>query len=128
MTQAERERRIYWERKAAHKCTKCGVPLAPEITTVRCATCQYKHKHPRRAYTPRRPQLYLAVTPDDLELPLYVADTVEELAAWLGVVPYSVTVRLSRCRHGHVATIGKISRRAPRLYSVDIDEEDNKDD
>lgn len=29
--------------------------------------------------------LYIAVTPDCFELPLYVADTAEEMAAWAGV-------------------------------------------
>ena len=29
--------------------------------------------------------LYIAVTPDRLELPMYVADTAEEMAAWAGV-------------------------------------------
>lgn len=29
--------------------------------------------------------LYIAVTPDHLELPLYVADTAQEMAKWAGV-------------------------------------------
>ena len=70
-----------------------------------------------------RLRLYLAVTPDDLELPLYVTDSIEDMAAWLGVEPDSVVSRLSRCRHG------RLSHKVPRLYSVELnDEEDDKDD
>ena len=29
--------------------------------------------------------LYIAVTPDHLELPMYVAETAEEMAEWAGV-------------------------------------------
>ena len=40
--------------------------------------------------------LYLAVTPDELELPLYVAGTIEELAAWAGIKVKTVREQCSR--------------------------------
>lgn len=43
--------------------------------------------------------LYLAVTPDELELPLYVAETAEELAQWAGVKVKTVITGCCRNRH-----------------------------
>jgi hypothetical protein len=40
--------------------------------------------------------LYLAVTPDELELPLYVAETEEEMAAWAGIKVKTVKEQCSR--------------------------------
>lgn len=40
--------------------------------------------------------LYLAVTPDEYELPLYVAETEEEMAAWAGIKVKSVREQCSR--------------------------------
>jgi hypothetical protein len=40
--------------------------------------------------------LYLAVTPDELELPLYVAETEEEMAAWAGIKVKTVREQCSR--------------------------------
>lgn len=43
--------------------------------------------------------LYIAVTPDHLELPMYVADTAEEMAAWAGVKVQTVKANCSRNRN-----------------------------
>ena len=40
--------------------------------------------------------LYIAVTPDHLELPMYVAETAEEMAEWAGVKVQSVKSSCSR--------------------------------
>ena len=40
--------------------------------------------------------LYLAVTPDELELPLYVAETEEEMAEWAGIKVKTVKEQCSR--------------------------------
>jgi hypothetical protein len=40
--------------------------------------------------------LYLAVTPDELELPLHVAETAEEMAAWAGIKVKTVREQCSR--------------------------------
>lgn len=40
--------------------------------------------------------LYLAVTPDEYELPLYVAGTIEEMAAWADVKVKTVREQCSR--------------------------------
>lgn len=40
--------------------------------------------------------LYIAVTPDCFELPLFVADTAEEMAAWAGVKVNTVKSNCSR--------------------------------
>lgn len=42
--------------------------------------------------------LYIAVTPDHLELPMFVADTAEEMAAWAGVQVQTVKTNCSRNR------------------------------
>lgn len=43
-------------------------------------------------------KLYVAVTPDRYELPLYVADSAQELAAWAGVLTATVYENCSRNR------------------------------
>lgn len=43
--------------------------------------------------------LYIAVTPDHLELPMFVADTAEEMAAWAGVKVQTVKTNCSRNRN-----------------------------
>ena len=43
--------------------------------------------------------LYIAVTPDYLELPMFVADTAEEMAAWAGVKVQTVKTNCSRNRN-----------------------------
>jgi hypothetical protein len=40
--------------------------------------------------------LYLAVTPDELELPLYVTDSVQAMAEWAGVKVKTVYEQCSR--------------------------------
>lgn len=40
--------------------------------------------------------LYISVTPDAYELPLYVADTIEEIAEWAGVKVKTVREQCSR--------------------------------
>ena len=40
--------------------------------------------------------LYIAVTPDHLELPMFVADTAEEMAIWAGVKVQTVKANCSR--------------------------------
>lgn len=52
--------------------------------------------------------LYVAVTPDELELPVYVADTAREMAAWAGMKVASVRQMASRnARHPDPFTRGK---------------------
>ena len=43
--------------------------------------------------------LYIAVTPDHLELPLYIADSAEEMADWAGIKVSSVKQQCSRNRN-----------------------------
>lgn len=48
----------------------------------------------------RRGYYWLFVTTDKYELPIYVADTIEELAAWQGVKVKSIVQAVSRYEHG----------------------------
>ena len=41
----------------------------------------------------------MAVTNDDLELPLYLAPTASDMASYLGITPASLHSMLSRVRH-----------------------------
>lgn len=43
--------------------------------------------------------LYMAVTPDHLELPLYIADSAEEMADWAGIKVSSVKQQCCRNRN-----------------------------
>lgn len=45
-------------------------------------------------------KMYMAVTPDELELPLAVADSLEELAEITGFAKSSISCSLSRNRSG----------------------------
>jgi hypothetical protein len=63
----------------------------------------------------------MAVTADDLELPLAIADTQRHLAGKLGIDPKSVEHELSKVRHGR-ARSGR--NRGYKLLEVDIEEEE----
>lgn len=65
--------------------------------------------------------LYLAVTADRYELPIYVADTALELADVLGLSRNSIHSSLSNYQSG--ALNGELSGR--RLMRVRIEEEDD---
>lgn len=66
--------------------------------------------------------LYMAVTSDEYELPLYISDSVKELAEWSGTKSKSVMEQISRWRN-------KPPKNSPRNYCgyrfrrVNIEEE-----
>jgi hypothetical protein len=62
--------------------------------------------------------LWLAVTPDEYEFPIYIEDTVTKLAKRLGVTPSTVTALSQR------KTNGKTSGR--RIIKLPLDEEDQE--
>lgn len=53
----------------------------------------------RKKYDTRKVQ-YMAVTPDEYELPLYVPDTIEELAERYGISPNTIYTSISHDRSG----------------------------
>lgn len=71
--------------------------------------------------------LYIAVTPDHLELPMYVADTAEEMAAWAGVKVQTVRSNCSRNKHKPPFEQDDICRVASgqRMRRVVIEEEES---
>ena len=62
--------------------------------------------------------LYLAVTSDELELPICVADTVKELADMLGTTPGCIYSYISREQKG-VSNRGKGKRRTYLIRKVE---------
>ena len=68
--------------------------------------------------------LYIAVTPDHLELPMYVAETAEEMAAWAGVKVKSVRERCSRNKHKEPLKPGKSTGAPYRLRRLDFEEDE----
>ena len=68
-------------------------------------------------------KLYLAVTHDKYELPLYVADTPMEMAEWMGTTYANV---LSCCSRNENSGIAKSNRPGEiRLRRVIIEEDDD---
>lgn len=65
--------------------------------------------------------LYMAVTPDELELPLAVFDTAKELAARFSVSPGCVASCIKKNKSGK--TTGRKFVRV-EFYDEDLDEED----
>ena len=62
--------------------------------------------------------LYLAVTSDELELPICVADTAKELADMLGTTPGCIYSYISREQKG-VSNRGKGKRRTYLIRKVE---------
>lgn len=68
--------------------------------------------------------LYIAVTPDHLELPMYVAETAEEMAAWAGVKAQTVRANCSRNKHKKPLKIGRGIGAPYRLRRLDFEEDE----
>ena len=68
----------------------------------RCLRRAMELKEQKRVKRPdlRLRYYWLFVTTDKYELPIYVADTIEELAAWQGVKVKSIVQAVSRYEHG----------------------------
>ena len=67
--------------------------------------------------------LYLAVTPDELELPLYVADSIEEMAEWAAVKVKTVREQCSRNKNKPPeARKGGGAGRNYRLRKIEMEE------
>lgn len=75
----------------------------------------------------RKQGLILAVTADTLELPLYVADTIEEMSEIVGYSKYtichSISLNRKRMRDGK-PPVGVDRKKSVRFYRVLDDEED----
>ena len=61
--------------------------------------------------------LWLAVTADELELPIVVADSSSELAEKLGTTPTAIRVRAHKKQDGSKAGV--------RIYRIDVLEEED---
>ena len=72
---------------------------------------------------PSPPARYIAVTPDRFELPMYVADTAEEMAKWAGVKVESVKSSCSRNKHREPLKPGTGISSPYRLRRIVIEEE-----
>jgi hypothetical protein len=68
--------------------------------------------------------LYIAVTPDHLELPMYVADTAEEMAEWAGVKVQSVKSSCSRNKRRGILPPGFGISAPYRLRRLDFEEDE----
>lgn len=68
--------------------------------------------------------LYIAVTPDHLELPMYVADTAEEMAKWAGVKVQTVRSNCSRNKHREVLPPGVDIGAPYRMRRLDFEEDE----
>ncbi len=68
--------------------------------------------------------LYIAVTPDCFELPLYVADTAEEMAAWAGVKVNTVKSNCSRNKRREPLKPGQGISAHYRLRRIDFEVND----
>ena len=69
--------------------------------------------------------IYIAVTPDYLELPMYVADTAEEMAAWAGIKLQSVKSSCSRNKRMGPLARGKRIGAPYRLRRLDFEEDES---
>lgn len=68
--------------------------------------------------------LYIAVTPDVYELPLYVADTIEGMAAWAGIKVSSV--RSMVCRNRNKAPFPPMGKKSEfRLRKIIMEDDEN---
>ena len=67
--------------------------------------------------------LYIAVTPDCFELPLFVADTAEEMAAWAGVKVNTVKSNCSRNKRCPPLKPGQGISAPYRMRRIDFEEE-----
>ena len=68
--------------------------------------------------------LYVAVTPDHLELPMYVAETAEEMAEWAGVKVQSVKSSCSRNKRRETLKPGVTISAPYRLRRLDFEEDE----
>ena len=68
--------------------------------------------------------LYIAVTPDHLELPMYVAETAEEMAAWAGIKVQTVRSTCSRNKHRGPLPAGFGISAPYRLRRLDFEEDE----
>ncbi len=68
--------------------------------------------------------LYIAVTPDHLELPMYVADTAEDMAKWAGIKVQTVRSNCSRNRRKEPLSAGRGIGAPYRLRRLDFEEEE----
>ena len=68
--------------------------------------------------------LYIAVTPDHLELPMYVAETAEEMAEWAGVKVQTVSANCSRNKHKEPLKPGRGIGAQYRLRRLDFEEDE----
>ena len=67
-------------------------------------------------------KLYIAVTPDELELPLFVTDNAQVMACWAGVNVSSVFEMCSR-NEGRLPFIRKGGRARPyRIRRINVEE------
>lgn len=67
--------------------------------------------------------LYIAVTPDEYELPLYVAETIEEMAAWADIKVKTVREQCSRNKNKLPLNRGKGGAgRNYRLRKIEMEE------
>lgn len=68
-------------------------------------------------------KLYIAVTPDELELPLFVTDSIEVMAAWAGIKVKSVYEMCSKVRKKPPFNRGNGGRPRPyRIRRIDVEE------
>ena len=68
--------------------------------------------------------LYIAVTPDCFELPLFVADTAEEMAKWAGIKVQTVRSNCSRNKHRGPLPPGFGISAPYRLRRLDFEEDE----
>lgn len=68
--------------------------------------------------------LYIAVTPDCFELPLFVADTAEEMAAWAGVKVGTVKSNCSRNKRREPLPPGYRIGAPYRMRRLDFEEDE----
>lgn len=68
--------------------------------------------------------LYIAVTPDCFELPLFVAETAEEMAAWAGVKVGTVKSNCSRNKRRGILPPGMKIGAPYRMRRLDFEEDE----
>ena len=66
-----------------------------------------------------RAKLYIAVTPDQYELPLAVADSVPELSKMMGMLPFTIYSAIRRSRLRNNQPPGFVPPCGARFYVVD---------
>ena len=69
--------------------------------------------------------LYIAVTPDHLELPMFVADTAEEMAVWAGVKVQTVKANCSRNKNKPPFEEKRVIASDKRMRRIVIEEDES---